>query len=82
MAERLGKGLQNPVQRFNSASDLILTIYPHVFHKNAAVVELVDTGDLKSPDRKVMRVRFSPAAQTKNAPTDAGAFFIVRLSPR
>lgn len=23
MAERLGKGLQNPVQRFNSASDLI-----------------------------------------------------------
>ena len=32
-------------------------------HSHAAVVELVDTGDLKSPGRKAVRVRLPPAAQ-------------------
>ena len=54
MAERLGKGLQNLLQRFNSASDLKI--------EYARVVELVDTRDLKSLDRKVMLVRFRPRA--------------------
>jgi hypothetical protein len=57
MAEWLGKGLQNPVQRFNSASDLKYF---------ARVVELVDTRDLKSLDRKIVRVRVSPWAPVKN----------------
>ena len=60
MAERLGKGLQNPVQQFKSASDLTI-------ESNRVVCpggEMVDTRDLKSLDRKVMRVRVSPRAQS------------------
>ena len=38
------------------------------FIVNAAVVEQADTRDLKSLDRKVMRVRFSPAAQKEERP--------------
>src|SRR6478609_9614081 len=33
----------------------------------AGVVESVDTGDLKSPDRKVVRVRVPPSAPGRNA---------------
>ncbi len=50
MAEWLGKGLQNPVRQFKSASDLN-------FCPGGG---MVDTRDLKSLDRKVMRVRVSP----------------------
>ena len=56
MAEWLGKGLQNPLHRFNSGSDLKR-------NASARVVELVDTRDLKSLDRKIVRVRVSPRAQ-------------------
>ncbi len=60
MAEWSGTGLQNPSRRFDSASDLIVSEnsglrYPgfpaiRMSTENAAVVELADTGDLKSPD--------------------------------
>lgn len=40
MAERLGKGLQNPEQRFNSASDLTYSLWSPVawgYNREAAV---------------------------------------------
>lgn len=58
MAERLGKGLQNPLQRFKSASDLKINL--------CRGGGMVDTRDLKSLGRKVMRVRVSPAVQNIN----------------
>ena len=54
LAERLGTGLQNLLQRFNSASDL-----------KSAVCRgggMVYAEDLKSSDRKVVWVRVPPAA--------------------
>lgn len=42
MAEGLGKGLQNLVQQFKSASDLVLLFY--FYKKYAAVVEWYTQG--------------------------------------
>lgn len=58
MAEGLGKGLQNLVQQFKSASDLIFN-----FLKKAAVVKLVYTRDLKSLGL-IIRVGSSPTRGT------------------
>lgn len=44
----------------------------------AAVVKLVYTRDLKSLDRKVVRVRPPPAAPTKNRQIKSGRFLIKR----
>lgn len=57
MAERLGTGLQNPLLRFNSGRDLKIDT------TDAAVVELVDTRDLKSLGSNTVRVQVSPAVQ-------------------
>ena len=50
--------------------------YPFV---RAAVAELVDARDSKSRDRKVMRVRFSPAAPPKNDPHRVVFLFIEKV---
>ncbi len=54
---------------------MINTIYAMIVIK-AAVAELADARDSKSRDRKVMRVRFSPAAPTKK---ERGRSFFIRL---
>ena len=58
VAEWLGKGLQNPVPRFNPGHDLSELF----ILLNAAVVKLVYTRDLKSLERNFVRVRVPPAA--------------------
>ena len=57
MAERLGKGLQNPEQRFNSASDL-----RHIPRWGGGMVY---ARHLKCCARKGLWVRVPPPAQTE-----------------
>lgn len=42
---------------------------------HAEVVKLVDAGDSKSPDLRVMRVRFPPSVHSQN-PFKLGVFYV------
>ncbi len=57
MAEQLGRGLQNLVDRCNSGSRLEFE------RVHAGVAELADAQDLKSCILRGVRVRFSPPAR-------------------
>ena len=62
MTEWSCSGLQLRQRRFDSDSRLHLFPSALQLTLEARVVELVDTGDLKSPDRKIVPVQVRPRA--------------------